>query len=184
MNTKLKCLSDLRHFFALFVHTTRAMMGLGKLPPDQRISKQLGEKISLAVSGVNECQYCSWLHTKTALEKGLSKQEIEALLSAEFEDASSEELTAILYAQHWADRDGNVAVETRERVLAEYGPHRTSEIEAIIQAVYFGNLCSNTVVSYREAKTKGLERPAKFLTYVFALPIAATIRQRSGVKSR
>ena len=183
MDKKLKCLSGLKQFFVLFARTSKAMMGLGKLPPDERISKQLGEKISLTVSGVNECQYCSWLHTKTAIEKGLSTQEIEALLSAQFHNARAEELTAILYAQHWADRNGNVAAETREPVLAEYGPRQTSEIEAIIQAVYFGNLCSNTVVACREAKTDRRERPVRLATYLFALPVAAVIRRKSGVKN-
>lgn len=183
MDEKLTCLKSVNHFFALLGRTSKAMLGLRKLPTDKRISKQLGEKISLAVTGVNKCRYCSWLHTKTALEKGLSRKEIEALLSAEFEGAGPNELSAILYAQHWADTNGDVDAEARQRVLDEYGAFKTSEIEAMIQAVYFGNLCSNTVVAFKEAKAKGRERPVTLLTYIFALPVAAAIRRSSGVKS-
>ncbi|MBN1686571.1 MAG: carboxymuconolactone decarboxylase family protein [Spirochaetales bacterium] len=183
MDTRLKCLTGARQFFALFGQTSKAMMGLRKLPPDQRISKQLGEKISLAVSGVNNCRYCTWLHTKTALEKGLSKREIDALLAAEFDGVAPEEQTAILYAQHWADREGDVSAEARQRVLDEYGPHRTAEIEASIRAVYFGNLCSNTVVACREAKAEGREPPVSLFTYVMSFPVAGAIRRMSGVKN-
>lgn len=182
MDTELKCLAYPGQFFALFGRMSKAMMGLRKLPADQRISKQLGEKISLAVSGVNQCRYCSWLHTKTALEKGVSQEEINALLSVEFGNLASEEAAAVLYAQHWADRDGDVAPETREKLLAEYGPHRTAEVEAHIRAVYFGNLCSNTVVAYRQARSEGRERPTTLLTYLLALPVASAIKWQSGIE--
>ena len=184
MDTRLKCLSGTGHFFSLFGHTSKAMMGLRKLPRDQRISKQLSERISLAVSGVNECSYCSWLHTKTALEKGLSQSEIEALLSTEFEDIAPDETTAVLYAQHWADRDGDVTEEARGNVINELGEHRTAEIEAIIRAVYFGNLCCNTVVAYREAKKENHERPVNRFTYLLALPVAGAIKSRSGFRDK
>lgn len=134
----------------------------------------------LAVSGVNECRYCTWLHTKTALEKGLSQEEIDAMLSAEFDDLGPGELTAVLYAQHWADTDGEVTTEGRSRVLDEYGPRRTSEIEAVIRAAYFGNLCSNTVVAYRDAKNEGRQPPVRRFTHVLAVPIAGAIRRMSG----
>ncbi len=183
MDTKLKGLAGPKHFWALFGQIAKAMAGLRKLPSDQRISKQLRERICLAVSGVTNCKYCSWLHTKTALEKGLSKQEIDALLSTQFDNVAPDERTAILYAQHWADRDGDVSTEARERVLDEYGPHRTSEIEAVIRAVYFGNLCSNSVYAYRRAKAEGRQPPVGRFTYMMALPVAGAIRRMSGVKS-
>ncbi len=181
MDTKLKCLSGPKQYWLLFRQTTKAMMGLGKLPSDQRITKQLGEKISLAVSGVNNCRYCSWLHTKTALEKGLSQDEVDAMLSADFGNLAPYEAAAILYAQHWADRDGKVAAEAREKILAEYGPNRTTEIEALLWAVHFGNLCSNTVVTYRDTKNDK-RRPVSRFTYLLALPVAGAIKRRSGIK--
>jgi len=184
METRLKCLTGARQFIALFGRTSNAMMGLRKLPADQRISKQLREKISLTVSGVNNCRYCTWLHTKAALEKGLSQQEIDALLATEFDGLAPDERTAILYAQHWADRDGGVSAGARQSVLDEHGPHRTAEIEASIRAVYFGNLCSNTVVAWREAKAGGRRPPVGLFTYMMALPVAGAIRRMSGVKSR
>lgn len=184
MHTRLKCLTGPKHFFALFGKTSKAMMGLRSLPSDQRISKQLRERISLAVSGVNDCRYCSWLHTKTALETGLPKQEIDALLSTQFDNVAPDELSAILYAQHWADRDGDVSPEARERVLNEYGPYRVSEMEASIRAVYFGNLCSNTVVASRQAKSEGQRPPVGWLTFILSLPVASAIRRMSGVKGK
>ncbi|MDP8254664.1 MAG: carboxymuconolactone decarboxylase family protein [Candidatus Alcyoniella australis] len=160
----------------------KQMMGMSLLPADQKISKQLNEKICLAVSGVNNCRYCSWLHTKTALEKGLAEEEVRALLATEFEDLDPEDATVVLYAQHWSDCDGQVTSGARNRMLDKYGSQRTAAIEAQICAVYFGNLCSNTVFAYRQGQVDTKWRPTTLLTYLLSLPVAIGIMGMAGLK--
>lgn len=157
-----------------------AMSGLRRVPKDQRISRELGERVFLAVIGVNDCAYCSWLHTRTALAAGLTDAEITSMLAGDFSELSEDEAVAVLYAQHWADSQGAVSPEARQRALEEYGPHTLRHIEAHITAVNFGNLCSNTVVSYEDGTLPGRDRVATKLTYVLSKPVAAGIRFASS----
>ncbi|MGD9558925.1 MAG: carboxymuconolactone decarboxylase family protein, partial [Mangrovibacterium sp.] len=105
------------------------------------------ERIALAVSGVTRCAYCSWLHTKTSLEKGMHEKEIKCLLDGDIKDAPEREAPALFYVQHRADFDGGFSPEARQRLVDFYGEENTGYIDFMFQAVYFGNLCSNTVYS-------------------------------------
>ena len=177
METKIKTLKGAGNFFSLFFSIFGVMMSLRKVPKNKRISKELCEKISLAVSGVNECAYCTWLHTRNALEQGIRDEEIKKLLSGDFGSLAENEATALVYAQHWADTDGVVSGGAREKVIDRFGEGGTAHIEAYIRVVYFGNLCSNTVKIYEDNKTGKGNHPVGFFTYLICLPIAARIRK-------
>ena len=61
------------------------------------------ERIMLAVTSVNECRYCSYYHTKIALENNCTNEEIRELLGGDFSCADQEELPALAFAQHFAE---------------------------------------------------------------------------------
>jgi AhpD family alkylhydroperoxidase len=157
-----------------FGRTLKAGWHLAFSPRRERISPAYSEKIMLAVTGVNQCAFCSWLHTRTALAKGVGLDEIQALLGGDLSGLSEEEAAGVLYAQHWADTQGRVSPEARQRMLDTYGAGRTRQIEAFIQMVYFGNLCSNTVVMRRKVR-EAAARPSLFVVWL-AWPIATFIR--------
>ena len=68
-----------------------------------RLDEQFQNKILLAVTQVNGCRYCSYLHTKHALESGMSEEEITSLLAGEVGDINDEESVALIFAQHYAE---------------------------------------------------------------------------------
>ena len=163
----------------LFGASLRRMVGALWMNRKHRISPAFAEKLMLAVSGVNACVYCSYRHTKTALEQGVSEAEIQRLLSGSTDGFSEEEAIGITYAQHWAESDGRPSVGARQRVTATYGEETTRYMELYMHAVYLGNMCSNTVEAYRMGDAVKSGRVRFFLTYLLCAPIAFFIR-RSG----
>ncbi|MBN1699461.1 MAG: carboxymuconolactone decarboxylase family protein [Spirochaetales bacterium] len=179
----LRIFSSLREYLSLFILTFKKMSGLRKIKTDERLSPRFREKIMLAVSGVTSCAYCSYLHAKLALEEGIDEKEIEKILKRDITDVERSEIPALLFAQHFAETGGAVS-EGAERTLVEhYGESRALQIQAFAQSVLFGNLCCNTVVSFREGRLEPEEKKGRRLAMMLSTPVAAMIRKRSGIKS-
>jgi len=108
------------------------------------ISPGFRERLMLVVTQVNRCRYCSYAHAREALAKGVSQQEIEALGKGMFETSPSEEVPALLYAQHWAETDGDPETTVRDQVVARYGTHAVALIDLALRMIRAGNLSGNT----------------------------------------
>jgi AhpD family alkylhydroperoxidase len=125
----------------LFLHAPRlagALLG-------REIGPAFREKILVVTSAVNECDYCSWFHARQAVASGVSAQEVRDMFQLQFQaNASARELTALLYAQHFAETDRNPDAEMTARLFDEYGERTAKHILTLIRAIYFGNLFGNT----------------------------------------
>jgi len=168
---RLRRLSGVSEYFQNFGRVFRAMSSISRTPAENRISPELSEKLMLAVSGVNKCVNCSYLHTRTALEKGVSMDEIRQLLSGEYRGASPEEIQAVLFAQHFAETKGNVSPEAEARVVESLGAGKTAHLSAYLLSVLFGNLCSNTVYYYTHSGLSFKERAVLFPVYTLSRPV-------------
>ena len=146
---------------------------------EYKVSPTFAEKLMLAISGVNDCVYCSYRHTKTSLEKGISEAEIRDLLSGSLVAFPEEEAIGIAYAQHWAECQGNPSEKARRRVVDYYGEEKTRYMEMLMKAVYLGNMCCNTVEAYRKKIEIGSGKARFFFTYLVCAPLAFFIL-RSG----
>ncbi|MBN1140050.1 MAG: carboxymuconolactone decarboxylase family protein [Anaerolineae bacterium] len=85
------------------------------------ISPAFRERLMLVVTSVNQCRYCSYAHAREALSNGISPEEIEALGRGMFEGSPPEEVPALLYAQHWAETNGEPETAVRAQIVAQYG---------------------------------------------------------------
>ncbi len=103
------------------------------------INKNFRSNIMLAVTEVNGCIYCSYYHVKIALETGTSNSEMEGLLSGELQKAKKEEYQALLFAQHYADVDGNYDPEIYQKVIESYGEKVAQGILSNIRLIMMGN---------------------------------------------
>ncbi len=103
------------------------------------ISNNFRSNIMLAVTEVNGCIYCSFYHTKIALESGTTKEEMEGLLTGELSKAKKEEYIALMFAQHYADVDSNYDKEAYQKVVREYGENLAKGILATIRLIMMGN---------------------------------------------
>ena len=92
----------------------------------------------LAVTEVNSCTMCSYAHSKRALQTGMTPKEIEILLAGQVDRVPKEELTAVLFAQHYAETGGKLSTEAAKRLKQCYDP-QADTILAITHLIMAGN---------------------------------------------
>ncbi len=102
------------------------------------------ERIMLAVTQVNGCRYCSYAHSKAAVAAGVPADQVRALLEGNLSTAPEDELTALFYAQHFAESKGVPEPEMTRRLQEVYGAEKAGGIEAAIRMITMGNLLGNT----------------------------------------
>lgn len=127
----------------------------------ETLSPAFRERIMLAVTAVNDCRYCSFVHTRQALQKGVSSEEIITLGEGSFDCCPEEEVPALLYAQHWAETHGNPDEAARAKILEIYGEEKTRAIEFAIRMITAGNLTGNTFDYFLHKLSFGLWNPGK-----------------------
>jgi len=125
--------------FSITWRALRAMPSLRQSRHEGTIDGQFMERIMLAVTQVNGCALCSYAHTKMALEAGMSAQEIRNMLAGTEADVPTEELPAILFAQHYADQRGCPSAESWKRIEEAYGKQGALAVLSAIQVIMMGN---------------------------------------------
>jgi len=103
------------------------------------------ERLFLAVTQVNGCRYCSYYHAKQALLSGVTDEEIQSLGDGLLDCCPQDELTALCYAQHWAETDAHPTDEARTALLETYGDETTSQIDLALRMIRIGNLTGNVL---------------------------------------
>jgi len=138
---------DLAHWL-LRPAATLMMLAGRPLPKDFR------ERLMLAVTEVNGCRMCSYIHTREALRAGVSREEIKHLLQGMHDDVPEDQLPAVLFAHHWAETQGAVNAEAAARVVDTYGEKK---FKAILTTLHFINFWNHTLL--------GLEAALRVLTF-------------------
>ncbi len=103
------------------------------------LSPVLRERLMIAVTEVNGCAMCSWYHVKMALETGMASEEIHRMLSGELRDVPDTELTAVLFAQHYADMRGKPDKAAWEQLKTQYGREAALAMLGAIRGIMLGN---------------------------------------------
>ncbi|MFC4543823.1 carboxymuconolactone decarboxylase family protein [Halosolutus amylolyticus] len=117
-----------------------------------RVSDQFAEKIMLAVTAVNDCQYCTRYHTDLARETGVDGETIARILENDVDAAVDDtELPALLFAQQYAETDEKPGREAVMALRDAYGRETAADVLAFVRAIYFGNLLGNTYDGVRFA---------------------------------
>lgn len=101
------------------------------------------ERLFLAVTQVNGCRYCSYYHAKQALLSGVTDEEVQSLGDGLLDGCPQQELTALYYAQHWADSNAHPDSEARARLLENYGAETSAQIDLALRMIRIGNLTGN-----------------------------------------
>ncbi|HMV36814.1 MAG TPA: carboxymuconolactone decarboxylase family protein [Turneriella sp.] len=109
-----------------------------------RISPAFRERILLAVTSVNRCRYCQWVHSDLAAANGISADQIASLLGSSTQSVPEEEKVALLYALHYAETNRNPSPLHRQQLVDTYGSETAHDIENWIHLIFFSNLSGNT----------------------------------------
>ena len=139
MHSSGKKLFSVWELYQIMTLAFRSIPLLKKAKLEGEMNKAFLERIMLAVTEVNGCAMCSYYHTKVALEEGFSAEEIRAMLGGSFADVPQEELSGVLFAQHYADQRGKPARESWERITQEYGETGAYGILAVTRMIMMGN---------------------------------------------
>lgn len=127
------------------------------------ISKLFQESISLAVTQVNGCKLCSWQHSKNALKVGMSKDDIDMLLSGVFNNVPENQLEALLFAQHYAETKGYPDLATVKKINEIYSEEEVKDIMSNIFIIMLSNLHGNTMEAFKlRIKGQGVEGSSFF----------------------
>lgn len=102
-------------------------------------NKKFKERIMLAVTEVNGCELCSYVHTKVALGSGMDSNEIKTILNGIKDDIPKDELVAVLFAEYFASSHEKVEKEMVERLIEEYGREKSKIICAILAMITMTN---------------------------------------------
>jgi len=120
-------------------------------------SRALREKVMLGVTSVNDCRWCSWLHSGIALKHGVDLDELQSLLDrGTFGAVDEREATAVLFAQHFAETLRRPTPAARHALARQFTPWQRMEIMAWIHFIYFANLSGNSADAWL-ARLRGRE---------------------------
>lgn len=138
------------------------------------------ERVQLAVTAVSACAVCSYVHSRLALEMGLSEEEITRYLTGTIDDPNPAEAKALLFAEHFAETRGRPSADAYAAFAEAYG-HRASRIlVAAMQLMLAGNLIG-LPLSARRARRNGMPYTDSSVAYEwgmvlgfwFMVPVAA-----------
>ena len=103
------------------------------------MNKMLKEEIMLAVTEVNGCSMCSFVHTKIALSSGMSNEDIKEILDGNTNNIPLEDAVAVLFAQNFAYTKEEVTIEGLRRIIEEYGEDKSNLIIAACNMITMTN---------------------------------------------
>lgn len=133
-------LYSLKETYAVTYRAFRSTKDLIYARRQKLLNQQFIERIMLAVTEVNGCEACSYAHTKMALESGMSNDEIENMLAGVNENVPTNELPAILFAQHYADYRGQPSLDSWTKIVDLYGEQKARGVLAAIRVIMLGNV--------------------------------------------
>jgi AhpD family alkylhydroperoxidase len=107
------------------------------------LSSALRERLMLAVTGVNDCRYCRFVHTRAAAAAGVSRQEQTAILDGDFSLTPEGERYALEWARTWALQGGSATSVQRRELEDVYGRARALAMDAAVEAIAVGNYTGN-----------------------------------------
>lgn len=133
------------------------------------MNKKFKERIMLAVTEVNGCQFCSFVHTKLSLQAGMSMEEIRNILNGNLEEITDEELVAVLYGQHYADSHETPDAEALRRLQETYGVDRANIIQGFTEVITFTNSLGIAFNLLKDRLTFKRHKDSRFLNELLVI---------------
>lgn len=132
-------LFSLGEFYRIYYLSLFSLSDFIKGRKNGLLSEEFIERIMLAVTEVNGCAFCSYAHTKMALEAGMPDREIQDMLKGIMDHVPEDEISGVLFAQHYADNRGKPSEESWNRIVEIYGNRKAEAILGTTRMIMFGN---------------------------------------------
>ena len=166
--------------YRIFVDGIRTAKNFRFAKKNGLLSKAFIKRIMLVVTEVNGCEICSYEHTKSALEMGMSQEEIHQLLTGQNEGYLPEESKAIFFAQHYADTKGNPSKGSWREIQKHYDEEVAMGILGAIRIIMIGNSFGIAFSAFKsrlrgdkiESSSLGYEL-SMMLSLLFIIPVGS-----------
>jgi len=100
---------------------------------NKELGKVFMKKVMTVDTAVNGCTYSTWFHTKQAVTSGISETEVRNMLNLQFKaDASDFDVTALLFAQHYAETNRKPDKNMTKRLFDFYGDKTAKHVISMI----------------------------------------------------
>lgn len=169
---------SLKEHFVILRRAASSLVFVRRERKRKLVNKQFKERIMLAVTEVNGCELCSFMHTKFSLSAGMDINEIRKILNGNLEDICDEELIAVLYGQHYADSKENPSTESVERLDEVYGVDKANMIKGFTHVITFTNsfgitmnLLKNRLLFRRDLRSNFINELLIVLSSMLVFPI-------------
>ncbi len=169
-----KRLYSVKESYKVLYDGMRTIRYFSKAKKQGELTPQFIERIMLAVTEVNDCAACSYMHTKMALEAGMDNGEIEKMLSGAFENVPQDELPAVMFAQHYAESKGSPSKKSWDRVVKLYGESKALGILGSIRMIMMGNVYGIILGSFAN-RFKAKSDSRSTLVYELSMMISAIL---------
>jgi len=155
---------SIREFNDIIYQGIRTINYLKKGKRSGKLSDAFIKRIMLAVTEVNGCEMCSYVHTKQALEMGMKEDEIKQILTGDVDHIPENEVKAIMFAQHYAESRGNPSESSWNEIIETYGEAKALGILGAIRMITFGNSFGIALSAFR-SRLKGKTIESSSLIY-------------------
>ncbi len=145
---------SIKEFIRICDRAAGAVTGSGR--EMKLIDKNFKSHIMLAVTRVNGCKYCSYVHTKHALASGSSKEDLARLMEGDLQSVDPGQTPALVFAQHYADTMGEYDNAAYERLVSCYGRDRAEGILGTVKLIMMGN-AHGGALSFLEDRIRGIK---------------------------
>lgn len=152
---------SVKEFVAVCDEAAAAITGSGR--ERKLIDENFKSHIMLAVTQVNGCKYCSYVHTKHALKSGSSAEELARLMEGDLRSVDPVQTPALVFAQHYAHTMGDYDADAYERIVSSYGADRARGILAIVKQIMMTNAYGGAI-SLMDDRIRRIKHPESRLS--------------------
>lgn len=134
-----KRIFTIKDHFKIMNHAAKSFGVLMYVKKHKLFNKKFKERIMLAVTEVNGCELCSYVHTKISLSSGMNKHEIKDLLNGIKDDIPEDQLVGVLFGEYYASSHEQPERVMIDRLISEYGREKAKIICAILGMITLTN---------------------------------------------
>lgn len=143
-------LFTIKEHFKIVKRAAKSFNVLRHVKKNKLFNKQFKERIMLAVTTVNGCELCSYVHTKISLSSGMSHDEIRQILQGSKDDIPENELIGVLFGEHYAFSHEKPDQEAIDTLIKEYGTDKAKIICAILGMITMTNSMGIAMAAFKE----------------------------------
>ncbi|MCU0105663.1 carboxymuconolactone decarboxylase family protein [Acholeplasma vituli] len=123
----------------IIVRAARSFLYLRLFKKKNGMNFKFKERIMLAVTEVNGCTICSFVHTKLALKAGLTQDDIQELLAGELVGVPKEEALGVLFAKDYAFNKETIDPAFYQKLVDTYNIRKARAVLGVSEMITMTN---------------------------------------------